>query len=107
MGNISKEEYLSNFINTDFDFDMQTPEGNDMVKEIISEVLNKMFYSNLQSRKKITNLIQHRIDTAYSDKSNKYREIKDTEPKSHIVEQINKAVNEIGLGYRISRFDLK
>ena len=36
MGNISKEEYLSNFINTDFDFDMQTPEGNDMVKEIIS-----------------------------------------------------------------------
>ena len=107
MGNISKEEYLSNFINTDFDFDMQTPEGNDKVKEIISEALNKMFYGKSPSRKKITNLIQSRLDRAYSDKSYNYREIKDTEPKCHIADQINKATIETGEGFKISRFDLK
>lgn len=107
MGNISKEEYLSNFINTDFDFDMQTPEGNDKVKEIISEALNKMFYGKSPSRKKITNLIQSRLDRAYSDKSYNYREIKDTEPKCHIADQINKAAVETGEGFKISRFDLK
>ncbi len=98
MGNINKEEYLSNFINTDFNFDMPTPEGNDKVKEIISEALNRMFYGKSPSRKKITSLIQNRLDRAYSDKNYYYREIKDTEPKCHIADQINKAVDETGVG---------
>ncbi len=107
MDDISREDYLDNFINTSFHFEMFTEDGNLKVKEIILEALNKMFYDKTPSRKKITNLIQHRIDTAYSDKNTKYKEIKDTEPKTHITEQINKAVKETGYGYKISRFDLK
>lgn len=104
---MDKKEYLDNFLNTDFDFDMHTPEGNEKVKEIISETLNKIFYDKDITRKKIISLVQNRLDGAYSDKSYKYREIKDTEPKCHIADQINKAVTETGEGFKISRFDLK
>ena len=104
---MDKKEYLDEFLNTDFNFDMGTPEGNCRVKEIILEALNKMFYDKLPTRKKIINLIQHRIDTSYSDKNGLYREIKDTEPKIQIAEQINKAADQFNIGCRISRFSLK
>lgn len=104
---MGKKKYLDEFLNTDFNFDMSTPKGNNKVKEIILEALNKMFYDKSPNRKKIINLIQHRIDTAYSDKNGLYREIKDTEPKIQIVEQINKAADQFGIGCRISRFSLK
>jgi hypothetical protein len=104
---MDKKEYLDEFFNTDFNFDMNTPEGNCRVKEIILEALNKMFYDKLPTRKKIINLIQHRIDTSYSDKNGLYREIKDTEPKIQIAEQINKAADQFNIGCRISRFSLK
>tara|TARA_R100001443_G_scaffold116688_1_gene138052 strand:+ start:1135 stop:1458 length:324 start_codon:yes stop_codon:yes gene_type:complete len=102
-----KKDYLDNFIKEDFDFDMNTPEGNDKVKEIILEALDKMFYDKDITRKKLVNLIQHRLDTAYSDKSKTYKDIKDTEPKTHIVNQINKASDQLKVGGKISRFDLK
>ena len=35
MGEVSRDEYLEKFNNTEFDFDMFTPEGNNKVKEII------------------------------------------------------------------------
>ena len=41
---MSRDEYLEKFNNTEFYFEMFTPEGNDKVKEIISEALYKMFY---------------------------------------------------------------
>ena len=104
---MDKKEYLNKFITTDFNFDMGTLEENNKVKEIILEALNKMFYDKSPSRKKITNLIQHRLDIAYSDKSGLYRNIKDTESKIQIVDQINKAADQFNIGCRISRFNLK
>lgn len=104
---MSRKEYLDEFINADLNFDMSTLEGNKKIKEIILEALNKMFYDKSPNRKKITNLIQHRLDSAYSDKSGLYKEIKDTEPKIQIVEHINKAADQFGIGCRISRFSLK
>ena len=102
-----KKDYLDKFIKEDFDFDMNTPEGNNKVKEIILEALDKMFYDKDITRKKLVNLIQHRLDTAYSDKNGIYKNIKDTEPKTHIANQINKASAQLKVGGRISRFDLK
>ena len=55
--------------------------------------------------KKLINLISHKINEVYSDKSKKYREICDTEPEAHIAEQISKAAKETGCGWKISRFD--
>ena len=49
---MSKEEYLKDFINKDFNFDMHTVEGNNKVKEIILEALNKIFYDKSANRKK-------------------------------------------------------
>ena len=69
---MSREEYLQDFNNTEFNFDMFTPEGNDKVKEIISEALYKMFYDGNINRKKLINLVSHKINEAYSDKSKKY-----------------------------------
>ena len=106
MGIISRKDYLNKYINSDLDFEMPTPEGNDKAKEIVLEALNKMFYEDDFTRRKIISLLNHRISNAYSDKSTKYKDIKDTEPKECITEQINKAVLETGYGYKISRFDL-
>ena len=102
---MSRDEYLEKFNNTEFYFEMFTPEGNDKVKEIISEALYKMFYDGNITRKKLINFISHKINEAYSDKSKKYREICDTEPEAHIAEQISKAAKETGCGWKISRFD--
>jgi hypothetical protein len=104
---MSRKEYLDEFINADLNFDMSTLEGNKKIKEIILEALNKMFYDKSPNRKKITNLIQHKLDSAYSDKSGLYKEIKDTEPKIQIVEHINKAADKFSIGCKISRFTLK
>ena len=95
---MSRDEYLEKFNNTEFYFEMFTPEGNDKVKEIISEVLYKMFYDGNINRKKLINFISHKINEVYSDKSKKYREICDTEPEAHIAEQISKAAKETGCG---------
>tara|TARA_Y100001972_G_scaffold117755_1_gene157111 strand:+ start:1949 stop:2257 length:309 start_codon:yes stop_codon:yes gene_type:complete len=102
---MGKEEYLNDFIGKDFNFDMYTVEGNNKVKEIILEALNKIFYDKSVNRKKIINLIQHRLDKAYKEEL--YKNIKDTEPKTHIVEQVNKAADKFGIGCKISRFSLK
>ena len=102
---MSRDEYLEKFNNTEFYFEMFTPEGNDKVKEIISEALYKMFYDGNINRKKLINFISHKINEVYSDKSKKYREICDTEPEAHIAEQISKAAKETGCGWKISRYD--
>ena len=51
------------------------------------------------------NFISHKIKEVYSDKSKKYKEIRDTEPEAHIAEQISKAAKVTGCGFKISRFD--
>ena len=102
---MSRDEYLEKFNNTEFYFEMFTPEGNDKVKEIISEALYKMFYDGNINRKKLINFISHKINEVYSDISKKYREICDTEPEAHIAEQISKAAKVTGCGFKISRFD--
>ncbi len=102
---MSREEYLECFIKNDLDFEMFTEEGNSKVKEMVLEVLNKMFYDEDMNRKKLITFISHKIDEIYSDKSKKYREVRDTEPESHIAEQVNKAAKSTGFGYKVNRFN--
>ena len=105
MSGISREEYLEQFNSTDFNFEMFTPEGNDKVKELISEVIYRMFYDGDITRKKLINLVSHKINEVYTNKNKKYREIGDTEPEEHIAKQISKAAKITGFGFKISRFD--
>tara|TARA_R110002020_G_scaffold422252_1_gene631418 strand:+ start:282 stop:593 length:312 start_codon:yes stop_codon:yes gene_type:complete len=102
---MSRDEYLEKFNNTEFNFEMFTPEGNNKVKDIISETLYKMFYDGNINRKKLISFVSHKINEAYSDKSKRFREIHDSEPEGHVAEQVSKAAKETGFGWKISRFD--
>ena len=102
---MSREEYLKEFQNKEFDFEMFSKQGNEKVKEIIFETLNKMFYDEKINRNKLINFISHKINEAYSDKSKAFREICDTEPEAHIAKQVNKAMKETGFGFKVNRFD--
>ena len=102
---MSREEYLEEFQKNEYDFEMFSKQGNEKVKEIILETLNKMFYDEKINRRKLLNFISHKINEAYSDKSKAFREIHDTEPEVHIAEQVNKAMKETGVGFKVNRFD--
>ena len=102
---MSREEYLEEFQKNEYDFEMFSKQGNEKVKEIILETLNKMFYDEKINRRKLLNFISHKINEAYSDKSKAFREIRDTEPEVHIAEQVNKTMKETGVGFKVNRFD--
>ena len=105
MVEVSREDYLKEFNSKFYDFDMFSEEGNQKVKELISEILYKMFYDEKVTRKKLISFISHRINEVHSDKSKKFQEICDTEPEGHIAEQISKAAKITGCGWKISRWD--
>ena len=102
---MSREEYLEEFNSKNLNFEMFTEEGNTKVKELIYEILYKMFYDEGMNRKKLITFISYKINEVYSDKSKKYREVHDTEPESHIAEQVSKAAEITGFGYKVNRFN--
>lgn len=102
---MSREEYLEEFNNKNLNFEMFTEEGNTKVKELIYEILYKMFYDEGMNRKKLITFISYKINEVYSDKSKKYREVCDTEPENHIAEQVSKAAEITGFGYKVNRFN--
>jgi len=99
-------QYLTEFEETYFDFEMFSPSGNQKVKELIIEVIISIFNEKKITLKGILDYLKRLISEACNGK-NGFREIKSTEPEIHIQDQTNRALEFKGYKFKITRFQLK
>ena len=99
-----ENNYLTEFEDTHYDFEMFTPHGNDEVKRLITEVIKTIFEEEKITRGGMNDYLKRLINESYNG-SKKFREIRDTEPETHIQNHVNKALKFKGYNFKVNRFD--
>tara|TARA_R110000823_G_scaffold233025_2_gene359382 strand:- start:296 stop:610 length:315 start_codon:yes stop_codon:yes gene_type:complete len=98
-------QYLTEFEETYFDFEMFSSSGNQKVKDLITEVIISIFNEKKINLKGILDYLKRLISEACNGKKG-FREIKDTEPLIHIHDHTNMALEFKGYKFKVNRFQL-
>ena len=103
---MTKEEnqFIEDFKEVYYDFEMFSTSGNKEVKKLIIEATKTIFEEEIVDRKGINDYLKRLINESYNGKDG-FREIRDTEPETHIQNHINKALKFKGYRFKVNRFE--
>jgi hypothetical protein len=82
------------------DFEMYTPAGNRACQAAVNSVTKKILGKTRITAEELEQL----FEGACKKVSQTHREVYDTEPRWHIGNEINKALKEVGYGFRIDYY---
>lgn len=99
-----ENKYLTEFEDKYYDFEMFSTSGNEKVKDIISEAIVSIFEEEKVTRSGMNDYLKRLINESYNGKKG-FREIRDTEPETHIQNHINEALKFKGYNFKVNRFD--
>jgi hypothetical protein len=98
-------QYLKEFEETYFAFEMFSLPGNQKVKDLITEIITSIFEEEKVTRDGMVDYLKRLINEACNGKKG-FREIKDTEPLIHIQDQTNQALEFKGYKFKVNRFGI-
>ena len=85
-------------------FEMFTVKGDNKVRSIIKSGIRKVYSKKRITEKELYNYIGNKVMTV--SKNEKYGEILDSEPPSHISFWINQALSDVGYEFRLTRWEI-
>tara|TARA_B100000575_G_C23123888_1_gene650823 strand:+ start:399 stop:713 length:315 start_codon:yes stop_codon:yes gene_type:complete len=101
---LEEKQFIENFKEVYYDFEMFSKSGNKKVKELIAEAMENIFTKKELNRDKTHNYLKRVLDESYKGK-NGFKEIRDTEPETHIQNHVNEALEFKGYKFRVNRFE--
>jgi hypothetical protein len=99
---MEKEKLISRIDKADFE--MFTTDGNNKVRSIIKSGVKKVYSKKRITEEDLYNYIGKKVMKA--SVKEKYGEILDSEPPSHICFWINQALADVSYSFRLTRWDL-